>query len=404
MEEWKLIPESEGRYSVSNLGRVRREAYSYKFGGGIVQFESKVLNTKPSRDYIFFSFSVNKVRFRSAIHRLVAKAFIPNPHNKPFVNHKDMNKLNNRLDNLEWVTASENIKHSYQNQQYRKIHKIQYTEFVNMEGEEFRLFDDGVFVSNYGRVYRTKYGKMYFTEPGMHGGYKSFNLNGKNIKLHRAVALLFVDNKDNHPVVNHKDGNVFNNRDSNLEWCSHSHNTKHAFEFGLNVMVGENQANSKYTKETILLVSDLLKSGYSYNQIKSITGVSTTQISNIKHGETWASVTGISPSKKKPLNVLNIDQVAEIKKLAYDGVRLSEIAKQFNETYKNIHRIASGNRWAYVTPEYTLPKNKRTLSGDEKSGIAKMILDGFKTKDIAIKFNCAECTVHVLKRKLNGKA
>ena len=69
---------------------------------------------KPSlaNGYYHTVFSYNGLIFRPLIHRLIAQAFIPNPLNLPYVNHKDGNKLNNSIDNLEWVTAKENDQHA----------------------------------------------------------------------------------------------------------------------------------------------------------------------------------------------------------------------------------------------------------------------------------------------------
>lgn len=66
-----------------------------------------------ARDYKKVNMNQNGKRVTKKIHRLVAESFIPNPLNKPQVNHIDGNKENNQVKNLEWVTASENISHSY---------------------------------------------------------------------------------------------------------------------------------------------------------------------------------------------------------------------------------------------------------------------------------------------------
>jgi hypothetical protein len=66
-----------------------------------------------SSNYLYTQLWIKDKKSIEAVHRAVAKAFVPNPENKPMVNHKDGNKQNNRPSNLEWVTCSENAKHAY---------------------------------------------------------------------------------------------------------------------------------------------------------------------------------------------------------------------------------------------------------------------------------------------------
>lgn len=119
-EVWRDVPGYVGLYKVSNQGRVKR-----CFGNGKENF----LTGKKDKDgYTEVILSKNQRKKYFRLHRLVAEAFVPNPESKPQVNHKDRNKQNNSVTNLEWVTASENAKHCFLTG--RKIHKravIQYT-------------------------------------------------------------------------------------------------------------------------------------------------------------------------------------------------------------------------------------------------------------------------------------
>lgn len=102
-EVWKPVLGYENYYEVSNLGRIRRSAYNnpHHNSNGLL---------KPSirRGYYHVVLCVNGVHKSFNIHRLVASSFIPNPSSLPYVNHKDENKLNNSIENLEWCSARYN--------------------------------------------------------------------------------------------------------------------------------------------------------------------------------------------------------------------------------------------------------------------------------------------------------
>lgn len=119
MEEiWKPLHTLEHLYEISSLGRVRSLDKQIKGRPGCKSFIMKGRIIKTSIGpvgYLRLTVGVNRKPVNFNIHRLIAIAFIPNPNNLPCVNHKDLNKLNNSLNNLEWCTHSQNSKHAFEN-------------------------------------------------------------------------------------------------------------------------------------------------------------------------------------------------------------------------------------------------------------------------------------------------
>ena len=113
-EVWKDIKGYEGLYQVSNLGNIKslsRTTQGKKYG--IHKLKEKILRpSECNKYYQVFLRKNNKSRVHY-VHRLVGEAFIDNPNNYTDINHRDGNTHNNNVQNLEWCTRSENIKHSY---------------------------------------------------------------------------------------------------------------------------------------------------------------------------------------------------------------------------------------------------------------------------------------------------
>lgn len=263
-EEWRKT-DSIGfpGYEISSFGRLKLKDGSMS--------ECK---PNPYTGYTCLSLtSSDKIHKTVKRYILVAKMFIPNPENKPSVDHIDMNRSNDRADNLRWATYSEQLENQREKtadgkrrpvlqydgdfnfiKRYESIKEVfgkkkpDYTSFktaiedkrlykgfywrfeeLEIEGEEWKTLTEGchsIEVSNMGRV-RCQNGRI--TYGNENAGYLLFNFANKSISVHRLVMITFnpIDNYQKF-YVNHKDRNRKNNTLVNLEWVTQKENMEHA--------------------------------------------------------------------------------------------------------------------------------------------------------------------------------
>lgn len=109
-EIWKAIEGFEGLYEISNQGVVRSSGREIVYADGrVYKYKQQVRKLTLNKGYLYVTLRKNGQTYSRKVHRLVAQAFIPNPLKKTCIDHVNTNKLDNRADNLRWVTHSENM-------------------------------------------------------------------------------------------------------------------------------------------------------------------------------------------------------------------------------------------------------------------------------------------------------
>lgn len=200
------------------------------------------------------------------VHRLVAQAFLPNPNNLPVVHHKDNDRLNNCIENLEWMSYAENNK--YEN---KLTPSSQFNDEIYETDEDIWLpFRNSIYlISNTGKVKNAKTKKLLKGSLS-DDGYVRYDLRlpnegRKKYFGHRLVYETFCGNLIDGLVINHIDGNKTNNHMDNLEQISVQKNQEHSYK-----ILNNYQGKPVYQYD---LNGDFIRSYSSYHEAERITGL-----------------------------------------------------------------------------------------------------------------------------------
>jgi hypothetical protein len=171
----------------------------------------------------------------------------------------------------------------------------------------------------------------------------------ESFRVHRMVATLYCDNPQKLPYVNHLDGNKLNNNADNLEWCTASANTQHAYDTGL-MQRGSKMKHAKLDEALVSEIKLALLEGAGPQSLADTLCVSVGTISNIRVGRAWKHVEPLCalPPLRDNRPKLCREDVVKIKSLIESCVSDREIANLFGCNSGTIYQIRIGKNWANV--------------------------------------------------------
>ena len=221
MKKQLIIDNIETHYQIDSNGIVYNTQTQKELTGSIYNTGYKMVRL-----------TINGKRKGYAVHRLVAQTFLDNSKNLPVVNHKDGDKTNNKVENLEWVTQSQNRRHAVKQLKTGLAYGARKKVDISEEDSFWKRYKNTDYlVSKDGQVYNTKT-KILLKQTPNQSGYIRYTLRIDNKSCSKQAHILvletWTDQNLTGKVVNHKDGNKSNNNIINLQVVSKSENAKHA--------------------------------------------------------------------------------------------------------------------------------------------------------------------------------
>jgi hypothetical protein len=367
-EIWKTIPNFSD-YKFSSLGKI----VSFKKNRN-----GRLLRTKesPCRDGYYHACLKNDSgnQVNKAIHVWIAVAFLDNPDPLIYtiVNHKNGIKTDNRIENLEWVTPSQNTQHSFDELNrkgygYSKKHEL--FNFEDRKHEDWRKITgyENYMCNALGEIIScTIFGKCTILSPkvNLHGyirvGLYDSNHRVKVYAAHQIIAQSFIENPDNLPFVNHINGIKTDNRAINLEWCSQKENIKHARDElnALNYRKCENGGSAILTNNQVIEIIELLAKGMTCTAIGKIYNTTHGTISNIKLGKQWIDIPRPRTFEKDIHHHTKITEADAITiyKRAWKEMQVRkekdvryDLAAEYGINQASVYDIIYGRSWYMVT-------------------------------------------------------